>query len=170
MPTIIFFGSFASIAIEWSPMPPKPGTHFARDGWSSRLFTIDHVSPRSSLLKSAAGSVPAQTTFGVFSCPGSMCQVFEKVRSVPSGKAGFFVVFHVLPMSRLTSMRDPPHVWFTAANIDPSRGSYAAWWISAGAHSGPSHAHEPRLASPRRMYMPLFVAIRRVTYYALSHL
>src|SRR5437899_2134891 len=26
---------------------------------------MDHVSPRSSLLKSAAGSVPAQTTFGV---------------------------------------------------------------------------------------------------------
>src|SRR2546423_1023850 len=109
------------------------------------------VSPRSSLLKRAAGSVPAQTTFGVLECPGSMCQVLEKVRSAPSGKAGFFVVFHVLPMSRLTSMRDPPHVWLTAANMDPSRGSYAAWWISAGANSGPSHANEPRPASPRKM-------------------
>ena len=75
IPTCIFFGSFASIAIECSPIPPKPGTHFAREGWSSRLFTIDHVSPRSSLLKSAAGSVPAHTTFGVCGCPGSMCQV-----------------------------------------------------------------------------------------------
>src|SRR5437762_8910354 len=151
-------------------MPPKPGTHFARDGWSSRLLTIDQVSPRSSLLKSAAGSVPAQTTFGVLECPGSMCQVLEKVRSAPSGKAGFFVVFHVLPISRLTSMRDPPHGWLTAANIDPSRGSYAAWWISAGANSGPSHANEPRPASPRRMYKPFFVPTRSVTFFAIRSL
>src|SRR2546425_791331 len=55
IPTCILFGSFASIAIECRPMPPNPGTHFARDGWSSRLCTMDQLSPRSSLLKSAAG-------------------------------------------------------------------------------------------------------------------
>src|SRR5438552_3064544 len=92
MPTCIFFGSFASIAIEWRPIPPKLGTHFAREGWSSRLFTIVQVSPRSSLLKSAAGTVPAHTTCGVFSCPGSLCQVYEKVGSAPACKSGFVLI------------------------------------------------------------------------------
>ena len=31
-PMFILLGSFASIAIEWSPRPPKPGVHLARDG------------------------------------------------------------------------------------------------------------------------------------------
>ena len=32
MPTCILFGSAASMAIEWSPIPPKPGTHSLREG------------------------------------------------------------------------------------------------------------------------------------------
>src|SRR6266508_4405925 len=106
MPMFILFGSSASIAIECRPRPPAPGFHFGREGCSSRLRIHCHVSPRSSLLNSAAGSTPAQTTFGVFAWPGSMFQVW--------------------PRSRLYSTREPPQVELIAAYIEPSRGSYEA--------------------------------------------
>src|SRR5258707_7535826 len=54
---------------------------FFNDTATTEIYTLSlHDAlpiSRSSLLKSAAGSVPAQTTSGVLGCPGSMCQVFR---------------------------------------------------------------------------------------------
>ena len=114
MPIEIRLGSVGSSAIEWSPSPPAPGLHSCSVAWARNEGTCVQVMPRSSLRKSPAGSVPAHTTLGCEAWPASMCHVRLNV-SAGSSNAGFCAVFHVLPRSRLTSMRGPPKAEFTAA-------------------------------------------------------
>src|ERR1041384_1394238 len=96
-----------------------------------------------------------------------MCQVWKKVRSEPCGNAGFLLVTHVFPRSRLYSMRDPPQVELIAANIDWSRGSKDAWWIGAGAPCGPSTVHFFR-SFDRIVYRPFLVPTRSIADFAIA--
>ena len=64
-------------------------------------------------------------------------------------------------------MREPPQVMLIAAYIEPSRGSYVAWWIGAGALYGPSCVHFFRSASLRSVYRPFFVPTSSTTCFAI---
>ena len=78
--------------------PPAPGCHLRACSWLLMPGTISHESPPSWLLKSEAGSTPAQSSF--FPGPGSSDQMLASARPSSAGNAGAdFVSLNVLPRS-----------------------------------------------------------------------
>src|SRR2546426_5429284 len=167
-------GSSASTAMEWSAVSPAPpGDHWSLVGWSMRDSTGSQLMPRSVLLNSPAGATPAQTTFGVFAWPGSMCQVRRKVLRWPSGNAGLLATVHVFPWSRLICTFGPPQVLLQAAYIDsPSRWSNDTWNTGSPGKSGPSWVHRDLALPERNTYAPFLVptmtAMPRFISFSLS--
>src|SRR6266403_892237 len=76
MAMIIRLGSIGSGRIVCRHMPPPPGVHFGRCGWSSNDWTGVHVAPASRDSKSAEGSTPQNSVSGVSGAPREICQIF----------------------------------------------------------------------------------------------
>src|ERR1700691_981070 len=76
IPTCIRFGRDGSNRIVCRHIPPAPGFHFERVGWSFSPGRGAHESPSSSDLHSEAGSTPRNTVRGSDGRPGAICQMF----------------------------------------------------------------------------------------------
>ena len=93
----IRLGSDGSSWIEWQHIPPAPGSHFSRVGWSSTLWTGSKDSPPSVERKRIPGVAPSQISPSLR--PGSTCQVSSSFSPDSSGRPRPSARFHVFPSS-----------------------------------------------------------------------
>ena len=108
-------------------MPPPPGCHCGRCGWSHSPRTSEKLRPPSSLRNRAAGSTPAYITSGSSDGPGASCQILANDASVSSGKrkAACSSSVHVSPRSSERRNTGPQWLLTEPVNnrVEPDRPS-----------------------------------------------
>ncbi len=145
----------------WRHIPPPPGCHSGRCGWSHNPLTNEKLRPPSSLRNSAAGSTPAYITSGSLTGPGASCQILASDASALSGKrnAACSSSVHVVPRSSERRSTGPQWLLTDPVNsrVVPDRESMQVEYTSSPGNVGPLNSKPARSSPARRVNNPFAV-------------